>query len=93
MQETKLNAFRSAAGWILTIILSITGAWYTIDARVYTVEKKIELVQMQVDNMNKSLDKQEQDMNDVKEMFYRIDKNIVEIRGILNTKADKAYKQ
>jgi len=92
METLTSKNLQNVAGWILTIVLSVMGAWYTIDARVYTVEKKIELVQMQVDNINKSLDKQAQDMNDVKEMFYNIDKNIVEIRGILNTKADKNYK-
>lgn len=79
-------------GWVLTVIISIAGAWYTIDARVYSVEKKIELLQMQIDNCNKVLDRQQQDMEVVKDLFNRIDKNIVEIRGILNTKADKKYK-
>ena len=79
-------------GWVLTVIISIAGAWYTIDARVYSVEKKIELLQMQIDNCNKVLDKQQQDMEVVKDLFNRIDKNLVEIRGILNTKADKKYK-
>lgn len=79
-------------GWILTVIISVAGAWYTIDARVYSVEKKIELLQMQIDNCNKVLDKQQQDMEVVKDLFNRIDRNIVEIRGILNTKADKKYK-
>ena len=79
-------------GWALTIVISIAGAWYTIDARVYSVEKKIELLQMQIDNCNKVLDKQQEDMEVVKDLFNRIDRNIVEIRGILNTKADKKYK-
>ena len=79
-------------GWVLTVIISIAGAWYTIDARVYSVEKKIELLQMQIDNCNKVLDKQQEDMEVVKDLFNRIDKNIVEIRGIINTKADKTYK-
>ena len=79
-------------GWVLTVIISIAGAWYTIDARVYSVEKKIELLQLQIDNCNKVLDKQQQDMEVVKDLFNRIDRNIVEIRGILNTKADKKYK-
>ena len=79
-------------GWVLTVIISIAGAWYTIDARVYSVEKKIELLQMQIDNCNKVLDKQQEDMEVVKDLFNRIDKNIVEIRGIINTKADKKYK-
>ena len=79
-------------GWVLTVIISIAGAWYTIDARVYSVEKKIELLQMQIDNCNKVLDKQQEDMEVVKDLFNRIDKNLVEIRGILNTKADKKYK-
>lgn len=79
-------------GWTLTIVISIAGAWYTIDARVYSVEKKIELLQMQIDNCNKVLDKQQEDMEVVKDLFNRIDKNIIEIRGILNTKADKKYK-
>lgn len=79
-------------GWVLTVIISVAGAWYTIDARVYSVEKKIELLQMQIDNCNKVLDKQQQDMEVVKDLFNRIDKNIIEIRGILNTKADKKYK-
>lgn len=79
-------------GWVLTVIISVAGAWYTIDARVYSVEKKIELLQMQIDNCNKVLDKQQQDMEVVKDLFNRIDRNIVEIRGILNTKADKKYK-
>ena len=79
-------------GWVLTVIISIAGAWYTIDARVYSVEKKIELLQLQIDNCNKVLDKQQEDMEVVKDLFNRIDKNIIEIRGILNTKADKKYK-
>ena len=79
-------------GWVLTVIISVAGAWYTIDARVYSVEKKIELLQMQIDNCNKVLDKQQQDMEVVKDLFNRIDRNIIEIRGILNTKADKKYK-
>ena len=79
-------------GWVLTVIISIAGAWYTIDARVYSVEKKIELLQMQIDNCDKALDKQQQDMEVIKDLFYRIDENIIEIRGILNTKADKKYK-
>ena len=79
-------------GWVLTVIISIAGAWYTIDARVYSVEKKIELLQMQIDNCNKVLDKQQQDMEVVKDLFNRIDRNIIEIRGILNTKEDKKYK-
>ena len=79
-------------GWVLTVIISIAGAWYTIDARVYSVEKKIELLQLQIDNCNKVLDKQQEDMEVVKDLFNRIDKNIVEIRGIINTKADKKYK-
>ena len=79
-------------GWILTVLISIAGAWYAIDTRVYDVEKKIELLQLQINNSNKVLDKQQQDMEDVKEMFNRIDKNIVEIRGVLNTKADKCYR-
>lgn len=79
-------------GWVLTVIISIAGAWYTIDARVYSVEKKIELLQLQIDNCNKVLDKQQEGMEVVKDLFNRIDKNIIEIRGILNTKADKKYK-
>ena len=79
-------------GWVLTVIISIAGAWYTIDARVYSVEKKIELLQMQIDNCNKVLDKQQEDMDVVKDLFNRIDRNIIEIRGILNTKEDKKYK-
>ena len=79
-------------GWVLTVIISIAGAWYTIDARVYSVEKKIELLQLQIDNCSKVLDKQQEDMEVVKDLFNRIDKNIIEIRGILNTKADKKYK-
>ena len=79
-------------GWVLTVIISIAGAWYTIDARVYSVEKKIELLQMQIDNCSKVLDKQQEDMEVVKDLFNRIDRNIIEIRGILNTKADKKYK-
>ena len=47
---------------------------------------------MQIDNSNKVLDKQQRDMEDVRDMFNRIDKNIVEIRGVLNTKADKSYR-
>ena len=47
---------------------------------------------MQIDNCNKVLDKQQEDMEAVKDLFNRIDRNIIEIRGILNTKADKKYK-
>ena len=58
---------------------------------MYAVEKRIDLLQLQIDTQAADIAEQKRDMSEIKDMFYRIDKNIVEIRGVLNTKQDKKY--
>lgn len=79
----------NVVGWALTIIISITGAYSAINARLYEVEKKIELLQLQIDNDSKKIEQQENDMKEIRDMFFRIDKNLTEVRGIVNQKQDK----
>ena len=79
-------------GWILTISMSIIGAYYTIDSRVYEVEKKIEIVQLQVDNTKELLAQNQNDVKDIKALFIKIDKAITEMNGNLQLKEDKKWR-
>lgn len=79
-------------GWALTVALSVIAAYGTINARVYEVEKKIELLQMQILEDGKKIDQQVGDMKDIREMFNRIDKNLIELKGDMNLKQDKYEK-
>lgn len=79
-------------GWGLTVALSVVAAYGTINARVYEVEKKIELLQMQITEDGKKIDQQAEDMKEVRDMFNRIDKNLIELKGVVNQKQDRYEK-
>jgi len=80
------------AGWLLTILLSVVGAWGTMNARMYEVEKRIEIVQLQIDNAQKATDQNNMDLKEIRILFDRIDKSITEINGKLNLKEDKKWR-
>ena len=83
---------QNVVGWVITIAMSILGAYYTINSRVYELEKKIEIVQLQIDNNKEVLLQNQTDVKDIKEMFVRIDKSITEINGKLQLKEDKKWR-
>ena len=80
------------AGWLLTILLSVVGAWGTMNARMYEVEKRIEIVQLQIDNAQKATDQNNMDLKEIRIIFDRIDKSITEINGKLQLKEDKKWR-
>jgi len=89
--DTKITK-SNIIGWVLTVILSVTAAYGTINARIYEVEKKIELLQLQISEDGKKIDRQVEDMKEVRDMFNRIDKNLIELKGVVNQKQDKYEK-
>jgi len=90
--DTKGITRENVIGWLLTVALSVVAAYGTINARIYEVEKKIELLQMQIAEDGKKIDQQAEDMKEVREMFNRIDKNLIELKGVVNLKQDKYEK-
>ncbi len=90
--DTKGITKTNVIGWGLTVALSVVAAYGTINARVYEVEKKIELLQMQINEDGKKIDQQAEDMKEVRDMFNRIDKNLIELKGVVNQKQDRYEK-
>lgn len=90
--DTKGITKTNVIGWGLTVALSVVAAYATINARVYEVEKKIELLQMQITEDGKKIDQQAEDMKEVRDMFNRIDKNLIELKGVVNQKQDRYEK-
>jgi len=93
-----MGEFWTIGGWILTIIISLGGAWATVTARVYEVEKQIELLKMEMANnkeehkaQKEQSDKQEKIIEEIHSMFNRIDKSLISMSGKLNLKADKKF--
>ena len=80
-------------GWVLTILLSVAGAWGAINARVYEIEKQVEMMRLEVNATKLSQAQQASDYKEILKMFNRIDKNITEINGKLELKADKKFIQ
>ena len=84
---------------VVTIILSLFAGWMGMSARVYNLEKNIEIVKLDVSNVRtevantKSIyEKMDQRMNQTVDLFNKIDKSLVELRGDLDLKADKQFK-
>ena len=83
----------------ITIVLSLFAGWMGMSARVYNLEKNLEIVKLDVSNVKaevantKSIyEKMDQRMNQTIELFNKIDKSLVELRGDLALKADKQFK-
>jgi len=70
-------------GWIITVIMSVSASYATINARVYEVEKQIELVKLEQDNTRQMVD-------EIRPMFIEIKTSITELKAL---KADKKFKE
>lgn len=84
---------------VITIVLSMFAGWMGMSARVYNLEKNLEIVKLDVSNVKaevantKSIyEKMDQRMNQTIDLFNKIDKSLVELRGDLALKADKQFK-
>jgi len=95
-----MDMFWTIGGWVLTIIISLVGAWATVTSRVYEVEKQIELLKMEMANnkeehkaQKEQSEKQERIIEEIHTMFNRIDKSLISLSGKLNMKADKKFIQ
>jgi len=93
-----MGEFWTIGGWVLTIIISLVGAWAVVVSRVYEVEKQIELLKMEMANnkeehkaQKEQSDKQEKIIEEIHSMFNRIDKSLISMSGKLNLKADKKF--
>lgn len=80
-------------GWALTILLSIVGAWTSMSSRVYSTESQIRLLELRVSAVEKGYDKQLETMVKLNEQYNEIKQSLIRIEGVLNTKADKQYRQ
>ena len=69
------------------------GAWGAINARVYEIEKQVEMLRLEENETKLSQAQQASDYKEILKMFNRIDKNITEINGKLELKADKKFIQ
>lgn len=78
-------------GWVLTVAISLGGAWAAVDARVYNVEGRVNVLKVEISNQQSIQDKQEKSLNEIKDMFMEIKDNITEINGNLKLKADRKY--
>jgi len=84
----------------LTVVLSIVGAWATINARVYKVEKDIELLRMELKNrkeLDSKRDKRDEKLDStIGKIFDKIDElsdGFQDLKGSLKLKADKKFKE
>ena len=75
-------------GWIITIIISIAGAYGTITSKVYEVDKRISIVEQRLSILEASDDKQNKRMQETRDMFYDIKSDISELKSL---KADKHF--
>lgn len=82
----------------LTVVLSIVGAWATINSRVYKVEKDIELLKLELKTrkeLDDKRDKRDEKLDDtVTRIFDKLDELsncFSEVKGKLQLKADKKF--
>lgn len=69
---------RFIIGAIITIVISITGAWSAMNARLYEVEAKIRLLEVQTAQVDKSED-----------AIQAIQRSLIRIEGKLDLKQDR----
>jgi len=80
---------------VVTITLSIVGAWAAMKNRIFTIEKNIELLKLDFDNYRKNNDKRTEDteskMERILVMFEKITSSISEINYKLKSKQDRKF--
>ena len=72
------------AGWLITICISVFGAYQAMNARVFEVEAKIRLLELEQSNMKAEVKEYKSNMDEIKESLLRIE-------GKLDQKQDKRY--
>ena len=78
-------------GWILTIAISLGGAWMAVNARVYEVEKQIDLLKLQMSTEQVSQARQDKSLDEIHSMFQDIKNSMTDMNGKMNMKADRKY--
>lgn len=78
-KEPKFKTYIAA---IVTVIMSIVGAWGAMNARLYEVEAKIRLIEVQTKNLDKNED-----------AIQQIQLSLVRIEGKLDSKQDKQWEK
>jgi len=80
-------------GWGLTVVVSISLSWGTMNARVYQTESSIEVLKTRVAVMEKAYDKQIEIATKNNDAYNDIKISLIEIKGIINLKQDKRFIQ
>ena len=78
----------TVVGWIITVVLSVAGAYGTITSKIYEVDKRISIVEQRLSILESSDDKQNTLMQETRNMFYDIKTDIAELKSL---KADKKF--
>lgn len=92
-ERQKVIETKTWIGWVMTIVISITTGWMSMNARVYQTESSIEVLKTRVTVMEKAYDKQIEIANKNNDAYNDIKISLIEIKGIINTKQDKRYLQ
>jgi hypothetical protein len=78
LSKIKNDNKRFILGIVITIIISISGAWGAMNARLYEVEAKIRLLEVRTSQVDKSED-----------AIQSIQQSLIRIEGKLDLKQDR----
>ena len=76
-------------GAILTIIISVVGAWLAMNSRLYEVEAKIRLLEAQILRDNKRNDEYYEQMKAHIQEANKVNESLIRIEGKLDLKQDR----
>ena len=79
-------------GWVLTVLISVFSAWFSMDGRVYAIESQLNVLSKRVEIIEKSYDKLIINAELQSTQYNEIKESLVRIEGVLNTKQDKQWK-
>ena len=79
-------------GWALTVIISVSGAWVSMNARIYTVESQLQVLRTRVEMVESGYDRQSKLQTEQSTTSQEIKQSLIRIEGALNLKADKQWK-
>lgn len=87
------NRYTTIIGWILTIAVSLAASYGNTKRQISDQDTRISVIEVRVSRTEMERAEERADRKELQKKVEEISENVIAIKGSLNLKADKRFKE